>query len=284
MGFIANLDLGAIEDQLDMLHDQRGVGQQQPLNMPLSESDWVMFFFDELLFYWEGYDIAIKELTFIITPMISMVYINYLGTLQFFGMHVNGIFYICIVVAIGLLVDFLMHILLRYYESSPTKCRDERVKETLETMGASILLGGLTTFLGVVPLCLSSTKIFFTVFLAFFGMVLLGVIHGLILLPVILSLIGPTGGIACFEDGVTTFECSTRYNAEDRAKLMDEFREIEGQSFQKESAANGGPGALENEKSQPEEQAATVEPESNDDPPSEEEPPQKRETLTQVYV
>merc|ERR1712232_862835 len=112
MGFIANLDLGAIEDQLDMLHDQREVGQQQPLNMPLSESDWVMFFFDELLFYWEGYDIAIKELiftiasgvgsvsviavlliphwtaTFIITPMISMVYINYLGTLQFFGMHV----------------------------------------------------------------------------------------------------------------------------------------------------------------------------------------------------
>ena len=107
-------------------------------------------------------------------------------------MHINGIFYICVVVSVGLLVDFLMHILLRYYETSHTKTRDERVKETLETMGASIMLGGLTTFLGVVPLCLSSTKIFMTVFLAFFAMVVLGVAHGLILLPVILSLVGPT--------------------------------------------------------------------------------------------
>ena len=81
---------------------------------------------------------------------------------------------------------------MRYYETSPTKTRDERVKETLETMGTSILLGGLTTFLGVVPLCFSTTRIFMIVFLSFLAMVLLGLIHGLVLLPVILSLVGPT--------------------------------------------------------------------------------------------
>lgn len=88
-----------------------------------------------------------------------------------------------------------MHVLFRYYETSPRKSRDERVRETLETMGVSIMIGGVTTFLGVVPLCLSVTKVFMTVFLAFFAMVCLGISHGLVLLPVLLSYIGPTTGL-----------------------------------------------------------------------------------------
>ena len=84
---------------------------------------------------------------------------------------------------------------MRYFETSPSKTRNERVKETLETMGTSILLGGLTTFLGVVPLCFSTTRIFMIVFLSFVGMVVLGLIHGLVLLPVILSLVGPKTGV-----------------------------------------------------------------------------------------
>jgi predicted RND superfamily exporter protein len=121
-----------------------------------------------------------------------------LGMLQFFGLCINGITYICIVVAIGLLVDFLLHILLRYYECSSTspsggiKSRDERVKETLETMGVSILVGGLTTFLGIIPAAISSLEIFMSVFYSFFSMVVLGCTHGLILLPVLLSYFGPT--------------------------------------------------------------------------------------------
>lgn len=65
------------------------------------------------------------------------------------------------------------------------------MKETLETMGASILVGGLSTFLGVIPLAFSTSAILRTVFTAFFAMVTLGLTHGLILLPVVLSLVGP---------------------------------------------------------------------------------------------
>lgn len=79
--------------------------------------------------------------------------------MQYCGIKVNSVTYFIIVMAIGLLVDFLMHILLRYYESKG-KTRHAKVKETLETMGASILLGGFTTWLGVIPLAFSSTKIF----------------------------------------------------------------------------------------------------------------------------
>ena len=82
-----------------------------------------------------------------------------------------------------------MHILLRYYESEyPT--REEKVKDALGTMGASILVGGLSTFLGVTPLIFSTSLIFSTICLAFLTIVALGITHGLILVPVLLSYIG----------------------------------------------------------------------------------------------
>jgi hypothetical protein len=71
-------------------------------------------------------------------------------------------------------------------------------------MGASILVGGATTFLAVVPLSISSVKIFMTVFNAFFAMVTLGVTHGLILLPVILSYLGPTTNVRQLETSTTS--------------------------------------------------------------------------------
>jgi Patched family len=83
--------------------------------------------------------------------------------------------------------------------------RNERVKETLETIGASVAIGGATTFLAVVPLAASSLEIFMTVFSAFFAMVVLGCTHGLILLPVVLSLVGPTTNVR--HDRGETLDC-----------------------------------------------------------------------------
>ena len=114
-----------------------------------------------------------------------------LGTLQFSGLHINPLTYVCLVLSIGLLVDFNVHILLRYYESNKTT-REGKVKDTLRTMGASILVGALSTCLGVVPLAFSSSEVLRTVFVSFIAMVTLGIGHGVILLPVVLALCGPT--------------------------------------------------------------------------------------------
>lgn len=125
--------------------------------------------------------------------MICILYINLLGTLQFAGLYINAVTYICLVISIGLLVDFIVHVLLGYYESKELS-REDKVKDTLETMGASIMLGGLTSFIGVIPLAFSTSEIMSTVFTAFLAMVILGVTHGIIFLPVLLSIFGPVNG------------------------------------------------------------------------------------------
>lgn len=116
------------------------------------------------------------------------------GTIYFMGLHIESMTFVSVIVSIGLLVDFLMHVLLRYYET-PGNSRGEKVQGTLQTMGASIFVGGLSTFLGVLPLALGTSMIMRTVFLCFFAMIVLGVCHGLVFLPVLLSLIGPVNRI-----------------------------------------------------------------------------------------
>jgi len=70
-----------------------------------------------------------------------MLYFDLLGVMQFCGIKVNAVTYVTIVISIGLLVDFLMHMLLRYYET-PGSTREAKVIKALETMGASMMLGG----------------------------------------------------------------------------------------------------------------------------------------------
>jgi len=125
-----------------------------------------------------------------VLPFMAVLYLELVGTLNFAGLTINPLTYIILVMSIGLLVDYIMHILLRYYESTKST-RQEKVVDTLESMGSSILIGGLSTCLGVAPLALASSGIIRTVFTMFIAMVTLGLSHGLILLPVILSYVGP---------------------------------------------------------------------------------------------
>lgn len=60
-----------------------------------------------------------------------------------------------------------------------------------QDIGASVLNGALSTFLAVAVLLFSTSYVFKTLATQFALTVGLGVLHGLVLLPVLLSLLGP---------------------------------------------------------------------------------------------
>jgi len=58
-------------------------------------------------------------------------------------------------------------------------------------MGSSVIHGGASTFIAVMVLSMAKSYIFVVFFKMWFGIVIFGMANGFILLPTILSLIGP---------------------------------------------------------------------------------------------
>eukprot|EP00978_Attheya_sp_CCMP212_P012122 scaffold30130_cov58-Attheya_sp.AAC.4 len=180
-----NVDGLDVRNQVKTIKDQRAMTKSQPINEGLSKVLGVVaVVVISLIFipHWSG--------SIFVALLVSMLYIDLLGFAQVAGLHINSVTYIGLVMSIGLMVDYVMHIVVTYFESSAST-REGKVRETLETIGVSILIGGTSTFLGVVPLAFSSSDIFWTIFIIFLGLVTLGVGNGLILLPVLLSIVGP---------------------------------------------------------------------------------------------
>jgi uncharacterized membrane protein YdfJ with MMPL/SSD domain len=87
-------------------------------------------------------------------------------------------------------VDYSAHIMHRFLTEVAT-AREERVIATLTNIGPAVLNGGFSTFLAFILLATSQSHVFSSFFKIFFLVVTFGLYHGLVFLPVVLSLIGP---------------------------------------------------------------------------------------------
>lgn len=121
---------------------------------------------------------------------VIMTLVDVAGIMHLWGLSINIVSFINLVIAIGLAVDYSAHI--GHCFMTFVGDRNERVKATLVEMGNPVFSGGFSTFLAFILLAASKSYIFTTFFQIFFLVVIFGLFHGLVYLPVLLSWIGPS--------------------------------------------------------------------------------------------
>lgn len=140
-------------------------------------------------------------ITFVVT--LCVVYTNacLFGLIHFWGLTVNPLVVLNIIVAIGISVDYSAHIAYSFLTTPPpTDEKTERTPESirlykatvaLSKMGSSVFHGGFSTFLAILVLAPGQTYVFVVFFRIWVGIIVFGMANGFFLLPVLLSFFGP---------------------------------------------------------------------------------------------
>lgn len=111
------------------------------------------------------------------------------GYMALWDINLDSISMINLIMCTGFSVDFTAHICYAYM-ASKAKTPDEKVSECLYSLGLPICQGSFSTILGVIALLLADSYIFSVFFKMVFMVIFFGAMHGLFLLPVLLSLFG----------------------------------------------------------------------------------------------
>jgi len=134
--------------------------------------------------------IANIAMVLMVLSCVVFTLIDVIGLIHFWGVTVNTVSTINLILAIGLAVDYAAHIGHAFMANAGS--RKYRVRSALTEIGPAVMSGGFSTFLAFLPLCASTSFVFETFFKIFFLVCVIGLYHGLIYLPVMMSLLGPS--------------------------------------------------------------------------------------------
>lgn len=127
---------------------------------------------------------------------VCSVIVGVTGFMALWGVNLDSISMINLVMCVGFSVDCSAHISYAFV-SSPKSDVNEKATDALARLGYPILQGALSTVLGVVVLSTSGSYIFRTFFKIMFLVITFGLIHGLAFIPVFLTLLGARWNHCC---------------------------------------------------------------------------------------
>lgn len=136
------------------------------------------------------FTVASPMTTLLITLNVAFCIVEILGFMYALGIVIDTVSVINIVLAVGLSVDYSAHVGHCFMVKGGTD-KNKRVTEALADIGAAVLNGALSTFLAVFVLLFSSSYVFSILSKQFALTVGLGLLHGLVALPVMLVVMGP---------------------------------------------------------------------------------------------
>eukprot|EP01053_Blabericola_migrator_P007160 Blabericola_migrator_1__7159@NODE_362_length_9426_cov_300_827118_g290_i0_p1_GENE_NODE_362_length_9426_cov_300_827118_g290_i0NODE_362_length_9426_cov_300_827118_g290_i0_p1_ORF_typecomplete_len1321_score261_61Patched/PF02460_18/5_2e03Patched/PF02460_18/7_3e100Sterolsensing/PF12349_8/9e23Sterolsensing/PF12349_8/1_3e04Sterolsensing/PF12349_8/1_5MMPL/PF03176_15/3_7e08MMPL/PF03176_15/4_9e03MMPL/PF03176_15/1_3e09ACR_tran/PF00873_19/11ACR_tran/PF00873_19/7_6e09SecD_SecF/PF02355_16/2_3e05SecD_SecF/PF0235 len=126
----------------------------------------------------------------LVTLMICFVDLGIFGFMGFWSIHLNILSMILLVLSIGFSVDYTVHVV-HTFTHCPGRTRRDKTVETLILMCNPVTHGALSTMLGICPIGFRNEFIMETFFKMTILVVSFGFLHGVIFLPIILSLKGP---------------------------------------------------------------------------------------------
>lgn len=101
----------------------------------------------------------------------------------------------CIIMAIGLAVDFSIHICYRYHRCDPTMTADAKVIETLSIVGYPIVQAGGSTLWAMATLPFIPAYLIRVFFQTVVLVNVFGLFHALLWLPQFISILDPVEAI-----------------------------------------------------------------------------------------
>ncbi|KAM6455327.1 protein patched homolog 2 isoform 2-T2 [Liasis olivaceus] len=136
----------------------------------------------------------------IIVFVLAMMTVELFGIMGLMGIKLSAIPVVILIASVGIGVEFTVHVALGFLTAIGS--RNLRSTVALEHMFAPVMDGAVSTLLGVLMLAGSEFDFILRYFFAVLTILtILGLLNGLVLLPVLLSIIGPPAEVTPADNG-----------------------------------------------------------------------------------